>query len=122
LLGVETDLDPAMLKSDGLAGNVLGHKGELPKVTETLEIKVELMDRLVGSEEDEEIDNIKEHEPLMLNIGTTKTAGVVTQAGKHVRVDLKMPVSVEEEDRVAISRQIESRWRLIGHGTVNSTE
>jgi len=122
LLGLETDLDPAMVKSDGLAGNVLGHKGELPEVTETLEIEVELMSRLVGAEDDEEIENIKEHEPLMLNIGTTKTAGVVTQAGKHVRLDLKMPVSVEENDRVAISRQVESRWRLIGHGKVNSTE
>ena len=122
LLGLETDLDPAMVKSDGLAGNVLGHKGELPEVTETLEIEVQLMDRLVGAEDDEEIENIKEHEPLMLNIGTTKTAGVVTQAGKHVRLDLKMPVSVEENDRVAISRQVESRWRLIGHGKVNSTE
>jgi len=122
LLGIETDLDPSMVKSDGLAGNVLGHKGQLPEVTETLEIKVELMERLVGAENDEEIENIKEHEPLMLNIGTTKTAGVVTQAGKHVRLDLKMPVSVEENDRVAISRQVESRWRLIGHGRVNSTK
>ena len=122
LLGLETDLDPSMVKSDGLAGNVLGLKGELPEVTNTLEVEVELMDRLVGAENDEEIENIKEHEPLMLNIGTTKTAGVVTQAGKHVRLDLKMPVSVEESDRVAISRQVGSRWRLIGHGRINSTE
>jgi translation initiation factor 2 subunit 3 len=122
LLGVETDLDPSLVKSDGLGGNVLGLEGELPEVTDTLEIEAELMNSLVGSEGDEEIDNIKEHEPLMLNIGTTKTAGVVTQAGKHVRLDLKMPVCVEEEDRVAISRQVGSRWRLIGHGRINSTE
>lgn len=122
LLGIETDLDPSMVKSDGLAGNVLGLEGKLPEVTDVLEIEVELMERLVGSEGDEEIENIKEHEPLMLNIGTTKTAGVVTQAGKHVRLDLKMPVSTEENDRVAISRQVGSRWRLIGHGSVNSTE
>jgi translation initiation factor 2 subunit 3 len=121
LIAVETELDPAMAKSDGLAGNVLGIEGELPEVTDTVEIEADLMESLVGSE-GEEIDNIKEHEALMLNIGTTKTAGIVTQAGKHVRLDLKMPVCVEKDDRVAISRQVGSRWRLIGHGTINSTE
>jgi translation initiation factor 2 subunit 3 len=121
LLGVETDLDPAMAKSDGLAGNVLGLKGELPEVTKTVEIEAELMESLVGAD-GEQIDNVKEHEPLMLNVGTTKTVGTVTQAGKHVRLNLKMPVCVEEDDRVAISRQVGSRWRLIGHGKINSTE
>ena len=120
LLAVETDLDPALTKSDGLSGNVLGRKGELPETTETLEIEVELMERLVGSDSEEEIENIKEKEPLMLNIGTGKTAGFVTELGTTVTVDLKLPVCAEEGDRVAVSRQIGSRWRLIGHGKIVS--
>ncbi|MEF8880556.1 MAG: translation initiation factor IF-2 subunit gamma [Candidatus Nanohaloarchaea archaeon] len=118
LIGVETELDPSMVKSDGLAGNVLGKKDKLPKITEELELDVELMDSLIGSGDMMEIENIKEHEALMVNVGTTKSAGVVTQAGKDVKIDLKMPICAEEGDRVAISRQIDSRWRLIGHGKI----
>ena len=118
LLGIETELDPSVVKSDGLAGNVLGKKGELPDTTEELELDVELMDSLIGSGDEVEIENIKEHEALMVNVGTTKSAGVVTQAGKDVKIDLKMPVCAEIGDRVAISRQIDSRWRLIGHGKI----
>lgn len=121
LLGVETKLDPALVKSDGLAGNVLGREGELPDTTESLELEVELMESLLGSGDKVEIDNIKEHEALMVNVGTTKSAGVVTQAGDTVKLNLKMPVCAEEGDRVAISRQIDSRWRLIGHGVIKKT-
>lgn len=120
LLAVETGLDPSLTKSDGLSGNVLGRKGELPETTETLEIEVELMERLVGSNSEEEIENIKEKEPLMLNIGTGKTAGFVTELGTTVTIDLKLPVCAEKGDRVAVSRQIGSRWRLIGHGKIVS--
>ena len=122
LLGVETTLDPGMAKSDGLEGNVLGLKGTLPDTTYNIEIEAELMERLVGSEEDKEIENIKEHEPLMINVGTGKSAGFVTQAGKNVKLDLKVPICAEEGDRIAISRQIGSRWRLIGHGKITGVE
>ncbi len=122
LLAVETTLDPAMTKSDGLAGNVLGLESSIPEVSTELQMKVDLMDRLVGSDEDKQIENIKEHEALMINIGTGKSAGRVTQAGENVEMDLKVPVCAETGDRVAISRQIGSRWRLIGHGEITSLE
>ena len=122
LLGIETTLDPAMAKSDGLEGNVLGHEGTLPETSYSIEIEADLMDRLAGAEDDEEIENIKEHEPLMINAGTGKSAGFVTQAGKNVKLDLKVPVCAEEGDRIAISRQIGSRWRLIGHGRITEIE
>lgn len=122
LLAVETDLDPSLAKSDGLSGNFLGLEGKLPDTSEKIEIETELMDRLVGAEDEKEIENIKENEALMVNVGTGKSAGVVTQAGKNVRIDLKVPVCAEEGDRVAISRQIGSRWRLIGHGRIKSLE
>ncbi|MFT4868813.1 MAG: translation initiation factor 2 subunit 3 [Colwellia polaris] len=118
LMAVETNLDPAMAKSDGLSGNRLGLEGELPETTSKLELEVDLMEKLVGSDRIEEVENIKGKEPLMLNVGTGKSAGVVTQAGKNVKVDLKVPVCAEVGDRVAISRQIGSRWRLIGQGKI----
>lgn len=122
LLGIETALDPTLTKSDGLSGNVLGKKGDLPEPTTKIGIEVELMERAIGSQREKEIENIKEKEMLMLNVGTGKSAGQVTQAGKNVKIDLKVPVCAEVGDRVAISRQIGSRWRLIGHGKLTSKE
>ncbi|MDY6771224.1 MAG: translation initiation factor IF-2 subunit gamma [Candidatus Nanohaloarchaea archaeon] len=119
LLGVETALDPSMTKSDNLAGNVLGRKGELPDVREQLSMDVTLMERVVGSEEEKEIENIKQKEALLLNVGTAKTSGVVTQAGDTVKVQLKRPICAEPGERVAISRRIGARWRLIGHGVIS---
>ncbi|MDY6768917.1 MAG: translation initiation factor IF-2 subunit gamma, partial [Candidatus Nanohaloarchaea archaeon] len=118
LLGIETGLDPALTKSDNLAGNVLGLKGELPPVREELEIDVDLMDAVVGSEEEEAVDPIQENEPLLLNVGTGKSSGPVTEAGATITVDLKRPVCAEKGDTVAVSRRMGSRWRLIGAGTI----
>ncbi|MFB6215707.1 MAG: translation initiation factor IF-2 subunit gamma, partial [Candidatus Aenigmatarchaeota archaeon] len=122
LLAVETDLDPALAKSDGLSGNMLGLEGELPETSNKLEVEIHLMDRLIGAENEKEIENIKENEALMLNVGTGKSAGIVTKVGKTCEVDLKVPVCAEDGDRIAISRQIGSRWRLIGHGRIVSRE
>ncbi|NMA30954.1 MAG: translation initiation factor IF-2 subunit gamma, partial [Candidatus Methanofastidiosa archaeon] len=45
LLGVGTLLDPAVTKSDTLAGSILGHPGELPKVWENLTLEIHLLER-----------------------------------------------------------------------------
>jgi len=55
----------------------------------------------------------------MLNVGISMTVGVVTSAVKdHVSITLKRPVCTDAGQRVAISRQIAGRWRLIGFGIV----
>jgi translation initiation factor 2 subunit 3 len=118
LLGVETGLDPALTKSDNLAGNVLGKEGKMPDIRHKLTLNVHLMERVVGAEDDQGIENIKKKEPLLLNIGTAKTAGVVTQAGGTIKLQLKRPICAEKGERVAISRRIDARWRLIGYGVV----
>ena len=122
LMALETNLDPSMSKSDGLSGNMLGLKGELPETTSKITMEVELMERLVGSEKEKEVENIKKNEPLMVNVGTGKSAGIVKQAGKNVIIDLKVPICAEVGDRVAVSRQIGSRWRLIGHGKITEKQ
>ena len=58
-------------------------------------------------------------ENLLLNVGTAKTMGSVTTVAKdYFEASLTIPVCGEGEDRVAISRRIGSRWRLIGIGTL----
>jgi translation initiation factor 2 subunit 3 len=117
LLGVGTKLDPALTKSDALAGQVAGHVGELPPVWDRLRFQVTLMERVVGSASELTIEPLKHHEPLMLSVGTAVTVGVVTNTKKdQVEVALKRPVCAELGARIAISRQVGARWRLIGMG------
>ncbi|MBZ5516749.1 MAG: aldehyde dehydrogenase family protein [Acidobacteriia bacterium] len=119
LLGIATKLDPALTKSDALAGQVAGHIGALPPVWDKLKFHVTLMERVVGSSSELVIEPLKHHEPLMLSVGTAVTVGVVTNTKKDlVEVALKRPVCAELGARIAISRQVGARWRLIGMGVL----
>ncbi len=119
LIGVSTKLDPALTKSDGLVGNVLGHPNELPDVLTEFTMDVRLLERVVGVEKEIKVEKIKMNEPLMLVIGTAVTLGTVTSARDDVvEVRLKRPVCAESGWRVAISRRVGGRWRLIGAGTI----
>jgi len=119
LLGIGTLLDPSVTKGDAVAGQKLGRPGDLPPVWENFTLKTELMDKVVGSGGETEVEEIKTTEPLMLSIGTATTVGVVTSARENeVEVKLKRPVCAEEHSSVAVSRRIGSRWRLIGIGKI----
>jgi translation initiation factor 2 subunit 3 len=119
LIGIGTKLDPSLTKADGLLGGILGKPGTLPPVRHKLNLETHLLQRVVGTKEELEVDNIKTSELLMLNIGTTTTVGVVTSAtnGK-TELRLKLPVCADRGMRTAISRRIGARWRLIGHGNI----
>jgi translation initiation factor 2 subunit 3 len=119
LLGVGTMLDPAMTKSDALVGQVAGHPGSLPPVWHSFTMKTQLLERVVGATDELEVKPIKTSEVLMLSIGTATTVGIVTSARKdEVEVKLKRPVCARDGARVAISRRIGARWRLIGVGVL----
>lgn len=119
LLGVGTTLDPSITKGDSLAGQILGEPGELPPVWKDFTMETELMERVVGSEGEGGVEEIKTTEPLMLSIGTATTVGVVTSARENeVEVRLKRPICAEDNSSVAVSRRVGSRWRLIGIGTI----
>jgi translation initiation factor 2 subunit 3 len=119
LLGVATKLDPALTKSDALAGQVAGLPGKLPPVRDRLHFQVTLMERVVGSESEVNVEPLKIKEPLMLSVGTAVTVGVVANARKdQIEAVLKRPVCAENGARIAISRQVGGRWRLIGMGVL----
>jgi translation initiation factor 2 subunit 3 len=117
LLGVGTGLDPSLTKGDALAGQVAGAPDSLPPTREAFEMDVELLDRVVGA--DEEIEEISTGEPLMLTVGTATTVGAVTSAREgECEVSLKRPVCAEAGAKIAINRRVGTRWRLIGVGTL----
>jgi len=120
LIGVGTKLDPSITKSDSLVGQVAGELKTLPKTREDFIMDVRLLERVVGSADELIIESIHSNEPLMLNIGTATTVGIVTSARKNeVEIKLKRPVCADPGDRVAISRRVGARWRLIGSGIIN---
>jgi translation initiation factor 2 subunit 3 len=120
LLGVGTGLDPSLTKGDALAGQVAGKPGTLPPVHESFEMDIELLDRIVGAEgEEDAVEEVSTGEPLMLTVGTATTVGAVTSArGGEAEVSLKRPVCAESGAKIAINRRVGARWRLIGIGTL----
>jgi translation initiation factor 2 subunit 3 len=119
LIAIGTKLDPSTTKSDGLTGRVVGKPGTLPPVLHKFIMKTKLLERVVGAAVDLAVDNIKTNEPLMLSVGTATTVGVVTSArGEESEVALKIPVCADKNQRVAISRKISGKWRLIGYGII----
>lgn len=123
LLGVQTKLDPSLTKSDNFAGSIVGYSDDLPDLIEELTLEVHTFDKVAGIEGEREVEEVKTNEPLMLTAGTSKTAGVVTSARvvdgeEEAEIKLKLPICTEVDERIAISRQIENKWRLIGYGIV----
>ncbi|MFB6132126.1 MAG: translation initiation factor IF-2 subunit gamma [Halanaeroarchaeum sp.] len=119
LLGVGTGLDPGLTKGDALAGQVAGDPAALPPVWEEFTMGIDLLDRLVGADEDDDVEEITTGEPLMLTVGTATTVGAVTSARDgEAEVSLKRPVCAPEGAKIAINRRVGARWRLIGIGTL----
>jgi translation initiation factor 2 subunit 3 len=117
-MAIMTDLDPSIVNSDSLSGNVVGLPDKLPPVWNTLKLKVNLLDRVVGSEEDLKVNPIAKNEVLMLNVNSATTVGFVTDVHKNkIECKLKLPVCAEHS-RVTISRRFGNRFRLIGYGII----
>jgi translation initiation factor 2 subunit 3 len=117
LVAIGTKLDPTFTKSDSLIGAVIGKPGTLPKDVEDISVETHLFDTAVGTADMVKVEPIKVKEPLRLNIGTAAAVGTVTNVrdGK-IEVKLKKPVCLMPKSRVAVSRRIAERWRLIGSG------
>lgn len=117
LIGIGTQLDPNLTKSDSIIGNLVGYPGDLPETRYELTLDINLLNRLVGSKEEVEIKPIAKDEALMLSLGSAITLGVITEP-KTGTVNLKLPVCTEKGNKAAISRRFGARWRLIGYGIV----
>lgn len=113
LLGMATSLDPSAVKSDTLSGSTVGIAGTLPDSVDKIRMKAETM------KGHEKSGQIKPNEPLMMTVGTARTAGIVkSSAGETVEVALQIPVCASKGKRVSIFRQVGGRWRLTGWGEV----
>lgn len=119
LLGVSTKLDPYLAKSDTLSGNIMGFAGKMPETLNSFTMSLNLLERIVGSKEELKVEPVRTGDVLMITLGTTRTIAAVDSAReKEIDVTLKIPICALENARIAISRQVSGRWRLIGWGEV----
>lgn len=117
LVAIGTKLDPTFTKSDSLIGSVIGKPSTLPKDVEDVTVETHLFDTAVGTADMVKVEPIKVKEPIRLNIGTAAAIGTVTSVKDgRIEVKLKKPVCLMPKSRVAVSRRIAERWRLIGSG------
>jgi translation initiation factor 2 subunit 3 len=120
LIGIGTKLDPSLTKSDGLMGNIVGKPGTLPPVLDLVELETYLFEKVIGTKEMIKVERIKPGENLVINCGTAVTLGKVNSIRRDiVHLSLKKPICAERKTRVAISRRILGRWRLIGYGIIH---
>ena len=120
LVAIGTSLDPAMTKSDSLLGNVIGKPGSLPPVWDRLKVETTLLDRVVGTKNIQDVEELKTKEPLVITVGTRTTVGVpVTVKDNIVDIKLSIPVCAPVGQRIALSRQVDGKWHLIGYGIIN---
>jgi translation initiation factor 2 subunit 3 len=120
LVGVGTQLDPSFSKADGLTGNIAGKLGELPPVMSNFTMEAHVLEQAVGTKELTRIEELGMNETVLLHVGSAITLGKVTSLVKGVvKMELARPVCAQAGSRVAISRKIAGRWRLIGYGLIS---
>ncbi len=118
-IGIMTKLDPNIVKSDSLVGNIIGLKDKLPKIWYKLKLDITLLERVVGLKEELKVEPIKLNETLMLNVNSAATVGFVTELGKDkIQCRLKKPICADVDSRITISRMVGNRFRLIGYGII----
>ena len=121
LCGMATPLDPLTTTADNLSGQVVAKKGDLPEIRNSIDVKVQLMKKMVASEgeEAEIIHPLRGNEMLMVNVATATTVGIVSKADKGITtLKLRLPICADSGARVSFSRRVGSRWRLIGYGSI----
>jgi len=115
-VAIVTELDPSITKSDSLIGNVVGLVNKLPPVTQMLILEPHLFEYVIGTKEKIKLEPFRQFEPLMVNIGTATTIGIVQASGKQLKLALRKPVIAQKGSKVALARQVGGRWHLIGYG------
>ncbi len=119
LVAIGTELDPALTKNDNLVGNVVGKPGQLPPVLWEITLEYRTLERVVGMKQMMKVTPIRPREKLMLTVGTMISWGIVKNVTKDVlEISLGKPIVALKDAKVAISRQVMGRWRLIGWGVL----
>jgi len=121
LIGIATNLDPALTKADGLAGNLAGKPGRLPDIVRKIIVKkVHLFKEVIGARVRVPNKPPKPRERLLIVCGTNINMGIVDSFhDDELEITLLRPICMPKGERVALLRMVEREYRLIGYGLLD---
>ncbi|HRZ85234.1 MAG TPA: translation initiation factor IF-2 subunit gamma [Candidatus Paceibacterota bacterium] len=118
-LAIETELDMNITRADNLSGCIVGLDNKLPEIKNKIKIKASLFEKVIGSDNDQQVEAFKPSELLMLSINTSTSVGKVHFIkGNIIDLDLNIPLVIFKEDNVGIARNFNGHWRLVGFGEI----
>ncbi len=118
-MSIETELDMALGKSDAFSGCVASISKTLPENALTLKIKFSLFSESFTSTGTVKIEPLKPSETILLSINTSKTLAMIKKIhGNEAELILKTPIVPFKGDNVALARNFNTHWRLVGSGEI----
>jgi len=114
LVAIGTEVDPVYAKGDKMKGQIIAKPGTLPEPTTEFTMEYFPLERKIQKVPNEPF---RFQEMIAMAVGTMPAAGLVVSAkSDELTVKTKKPITVPEGTKIAISRKIGNRWRLVGYG------
>jgi translation initiation factor 2 subunit 3 len=115
LIAIGTDLDPFICFSDKMVGQIVCVQESKPILSDVINFKYNKIERLLEPNK----SDFKVGEKIVIVIGSSAQVGVVKKIkNDNFEVVLSRNAAYYPKNKIAISRNINSRWRLAGYGEV----
>jgi translation initiation factor 2 subunit 3 len=115
LIAVGTNLDSYYTNGDRMIGQLICEEKSKPIISNTINIEYTKIDRLLESNK----NKIKVNESLVVIIGSSANLGTVLEIkGNTIKLALKKQGIYYKNERIAVSRLINGRWRLSGYADI----
>ncbi|MEM4687296.1 MAG: translation initiation factor IF-2 subunit gamma, partial [Zestosphaera sp.] len=90
-----------------------------PDPVTQVSIRYSLLERVPGTKEQVRVEPLKPKDTIMITAGVAVTLATVDSVGREVAsLTLRKPIVAWSGMRVAVSKQVLGRWRLVGWGHI----
>jgi translation initiation factor 2 subunit 3 len=115
LIAVGTEIDSFYCFSDRMVGQLICSDTNKPDVSSKISINYNKIDRLIEPNQ----TPLKVSEKIVLIIGSAAyLATIIKIKGNELQLVLDKDAVYYKNDTIAISRNVNSRWRLSGYGQI----
>ncbi len=116
LIAIGTDLDPFFCFSDKMVGQIVCEEKSKPILSNIIKIDYNKIERLIEPNQSE----FKIGERVVLVIGSSAQVGVIKKINKNNEFEIMLArnAAFYPKNKVAVSRNVNSRWRLAGYGEI----
>lgn len=116
LVGICLDVDPSITKSNGMIGQMVGHIGTLPDVYSAIKLEYKELKRYDNIDE-----TFKTNEKLLISVNSMNINCKIIQKKirkNWIKVQLDKPVCVLKDQKVAIFKNVDSKWQLVAKSVI----